>query len=168
MFTEKEIDMMIWANAQSYGWSDEKLLRLRSKLHYLDKTKTYSTLITLALPNDTELAPLIRKLKGLDYKYLSKYVFSLEYFSKTGENLHVHMFLPYSVAKAKCIRDFSRKFRIKENFIDIRKRDTEDGAVFAESYVRGIKKDAEKAEFVQQDEEWRKANEIEKFYEINF
>lgn len=165
--TPAEIDWMIYCFARDdMRMCDASLCQLASKMKHLPKTKKHSTLITLALPNSSDPSEIVAKLRGLDYKYLTSYVFSLEYFSKNGENLHAHMFLPYSVPKAKIIRDFSRKFKVKENFIDVRKRDTADGATRAEAYVKGLKKDFEKAEFVKQDEEWRIQNKIENFYEI--
>ena len=124
-------------------------------------------MITIALPNDYGASRLLEKLKALGkYKYMSKYIFNIEYFSKTGENMHAHILVPNTLHKTKTIRDFSRWFGIEPNFIDVRKKNTELQYKNALAYVMGEKVDEDKKSCVEKDIIWRKENLLENYYLI--
>ncbi len=163
---EVALDEMIWATAQGY-MSDASLNQLLPKLKYLPQVKKISYLITIALPNDYDTSMLLEKLKGLKkYKYMEKYYFSIEYFSKNGENMHSHILVPNKIHKTKTIRDFSRWFKIEPNFVDIRSKTTELQYKNALAYVMGEKVSDDKMSYVEQDKEWRKENNLENYYLI--
>jgi hypothetical protein len=163
---EVALDEMIWATAQSY-MSDASLNQLLPKLKYLPQVKKMSYLITIALPNDYEVSVLLEKLKGLrKYKYMEKYYFSIEYFSKNGENMHAHILVPNKIHKTKTIRDMSRWFKIEPNFVDIRSKTTELQYKNALAYVMGEKVGEDKMSYVEKDIIWRKEHLLENYYLI--
>lgn len=163
---EVALDEMIWATAQSY-MSDASLNQLLPKLKYLPQVKKMSYLITIALPNDYEVSVLLEKLKGLKkYKYMEKYYFSIEYFSKNGENMHAHILVPNKIHKTKAIRDMSRWFKIEPNFVDIRSKTTELQYKNALAYVMGEKVGDDKMSYVEKDIIWRKEHLLENYYLI--
>ncbi len=165
--TPREADMAMYHIAKyDLHYTDVSLALLASKLPHLPQKKKTSYLITIALPNDYSVPLLLDKLKGLQkYAYMSSYVFNIEYFSKSGENMHSHIFVPRKIHKTKTIRDFSRWFGIKPNFIDIRQKTTELQYNNALSYVKG-EKEQKKLEYVEKDLKWRQQYSLEDYYEI--
>lgn len=165
--TPREADMAMYRIAQyDLHYSDVSLALLASRLPHLPQKKKTSYLITIALPNDYSVPLLLDKLKGLQkYAYMSNYVFNIENFSKTGENMHSHIFVPRKIHKTKTIRDFSRWFGVKPNFIDIRQKTTELQYNNALSYVKG-EKEQKKLEYVEKDLKWRQHHSLEDYYEI--
>lgn len=162
---ERQLDEMIWLTAQRY-MTDASLNQLLPKLKFLPQVKKVSYLVTIALPNDYSVPLLLEKLKGLKkYAYMSNYVFNIEYFSKSGENMHSHIFVPQKIHKTKTIRDFSRWFGVEPNFIDIRQKTTELQFNNALSYVKG-EKEQKKIEYVEKDLKWRQHHSLEDYYEI--
>lgn len=162
---ERALDEMIWMTAREY-MTDASLNQLLPKLKFLPQVKKTSYMITLNLPNEYPVDKLLEKLKGLEkYAYMKKYFFNIEYFSKKGENLHSHIFVPQKIHKTKTIRDFSRWFGIEPNFVDIRQKTTELQYNNALSYIKG-EKEQKKIEYVEKDKEWRKKYNLQDFYLI--
>ncbi len=122
--------------------------------------------ITIALSNDRDPVEMVNITKGLSrHSYMTNYMFSIEFYSKSGENQHIHILVwGNKVNKTKCIRDFSRKYDVSANFIDVkyskRQRDYDN----RENYIKGIKEDS-KMESVQKDREKRASLCILDYYE---
>jgi hypothetical protein len=97
---------------------------------------------------------------------MEKYYFSIEYFSKNGENMHAHILVPNKIHKTKTIRDMSRWFKIEPNFVDIRSKTTELQYKNALAYVMGEKVGEDKMSYVEKDIIWRKEHLLENYYLI--
>lgn len=122
--------------------------------------------ITIALPNDREPVEMVDITKGLSrHTYMTNYIFSIEFYSKSGYNQHIHILVSGSkVNKTKCIRDFSRKYEVSANFIDVKYSKRQSDYDNRENYIKGIKDDS-KMESVQKDREKRASLSLLDYYE---
>lgn len=166
--SEREVDEFIYNTAKyDMKMCDASLNQLMKKLHYLPQVKKTSYMITIALPNDYPLGELVDKLKKLKkYSYMEQYFFSIDNFSKSGENLHTHILTEGKLCKPKVILDFSRHFKIEGNFVDVRRKTTKLQYDNALDYIKGNKTDATKVASVVLDDKWREDNNLEKYYEL--
>lgn len=122
-------------------------------------------MITVALPNDYD----VKRIKSYiqkPHKWNKGSILSVERYSKSGENLHVHILKKGYYSKTKIIRDLSKKFKVASNFIDVRRGTEPVDYNNRLSYLKGFKKDDEKMESVQKDKEWRIKENLRDFYEI--
>lgn len=122
--------------------------------------------ITIALPNERDPLDMVQITKDLErHKYMSNYCFSIEFFSKSGENQHIHILVwGDKVNKTKTIRDFSRKYDISPNFIDIKFSRKQTDFNNRLNYIKGNKEDS-KMESVEKDRVKRAELDLLDFYE---
>lgn len=120
--------------------------------------------ITIALPNTLGIIELKKKIYQLTYKYLEGAMLTVENFSASGENLHVHILKEGVYSKTRIIRDLARKFKIDENFVDVRLGKRVSDYQNRLAYIKGEKSDELKKENCQKDQEWRTQNGLEHIY----
>ncbi len=123
--------------------------------------------ITVALPNEYCLSTLNKILSNLEYSYLNNALARVENFSKSGENLHIHILKKGNYQKSKIIRDMSRTFKVAPNFIDVVSSKSNTKYFNTLAYINGEKVDQEKMENVELDKQWRLDNEIPEIYNLN-
>ena len=123
--------------------------------------------ITVALPNEYCLSTLKKNLINISYSYLNNALARVENFSKSGENLHIHILKKGNYQKSKIIRDLSRTFKVAPNFIDVVSSKSSVKYFNTLAYIKGEKKDDEKMENVMLDQKWRLDNEIDEIYYLN-
>jgi len=81
----------------------------------------------------------------------------MEYHTKEGEHPHFHI-ISYKKRKIpNIVRDVSKKFKIKSNFVDV--NNVPKRYDIHIDYVNGLKQD-KKQEFLDKDKQWRKDNGI--------
>lgn len=123
--------------------------------------------ITVALPNEYPLSTLKNILSNLEYSYLKNALARVENFSKSGENLHIHILKKGNYSKGKIVRDMSRTFKVAPNFIDVVSSKSPTKYFNTLSYINGEKVDDEKMDNVELDKQWRLDNEIPEIYYLN-
>jgi len=125
-------------------------------------------LITVALPNNYDLNALKNILEsGLQYQYLDTALARVERFSDGGKhNLHVHILKKGNYQKSKIIRDLSRKFKVKPNFIDVRSSKSSVKYHNSLNYIHGEKIDEAKLADVELDMIWRQENGFAEIYSL--
>ncbi len=118
----------------------------------------------MALPNDFDLDLLKDKIKKIKYSYLKNALLTVEFYSKSGENLHIHALKKGNYQKGKIVRDLSRYFKITANFIDV--ESSSDPQIYLNrlSYINGEKSDPDKMLNCLRDQKWRKDNNFEEIY----
>ncbi len=121
--------------------------------------------ITVALPNDYNISKILKYIHT-PHKWNKGSLLSIEKYSKSGENLHIHILKEDYYSKTKIIRDLSTRFKVSGNFIDVRRGTEPADYEHRASYIKGDKMDTEKMEHVQKDKEWRKKNNLKDFYYI--
>ncbi len=128
------------------------------------KTRTH-TWITIAIQEYAY--ENIEKLLNTKIKYLKNAQFAHEFFSgeDSHENPHIHILVCKVIDKSRVIRDLSRLFKVKSNFIDIRYGDDADKEN-RELYMKGEKKDENKRMNVTLDNERREKLKIKSLYKI--
>lgn len=136
---------------------------LKLEKHFPDLFQSHQ-LITVALPNDFDLDLLKDKIKKIKYSYLKNALLTVEFYSKSGENLHIHALKKGNYQKGKIVRDLSRYFKITTNFIDV--ESSSDPQIYLNrlSYINGEKSDPDKMLNCLRDQKWRKDNNFEEIY----
>lgn len=132
----------------------------------LDDPEKKHQFITIALPKDLGIMQLKKYIYSLDYKYLQGVLLCCEFFSEVGENLHVHILKHGVYSKTRIIRDLSRKFKIEENFVDVRLGKRESDYENRYAYITGDKESESKQANVYLDREWRKQNGLQDLYTL--
>lgn len=122
--------------------------------------------ITVALPNSYPLGKLDTQLTTKINKWLADSLAVVEYHSKSGENLHIHILRQGNYSKPKIIRDLSRKFKVDRNFIDVKRSVRDVDYKNRYNYIKGIKVDDDKSEYVEKDREWRKQSGLRELYNL--
>lgn len=120
--------------------------------------------ITIALPIDYDIKRLKKQLSKTWCKWSSGAKCVVERYSKSGDNLHLHVLKEKIYSKTKIIRDVSRKFKIEKNFVDVRSSTKIQDYNNRSKYIEGTKSDEEKCMNVDKDKEWRHQNDIEEIY----
>lgn len=123
--------------------------------------------ITVALPNEYSLSTLNKNLRNISYSYLNNALARVENFSKSGENLHIHILKKGNYQKSKIIRDLTRTFKVAPNFVDVQSSKSPEKYFNTLAYIRGEKKDDDKMDNVKLDKQWRQDNEIPEIYYLN-
>lgn len=136
------------------------------KFFKLDNPDHKHQFITIALPNDTDLKTLKKKIYSLDYKYLKGALLRVENFSANGQNLHIHILKEHVYSKCRVIRDMSRKWKVEKNFVNVRLGKQESDYQHRLNYVNGLKKDDDKTANVELDKKWRSENGLDEIYII--
>lgn len=121
--------------------------------------------ITVALPNDYPLKKILKYLEK-PHKWLVGWI-SIERYSKSGENLHLHILKEGNYTKTKIIRDLARRFKVDSNFIDVRRGTEPTDYNNRLSYIKGDKMATEKMEHVAKDKQWRQENNLRDYYNIS-
>lgn len=140
---------------------------VKSKLGiYVPTAEKPHWFITIALPNDRDPVEMVEITKNLQrHNYMTNYCFSIEFFSKSGENQHIHILVwGNKVNKTKVIRDFSRKYDVSANFIDVKHSKRQQDYNNRLNYIKGIK-DESKMESVEKDRVRRAELDLLDFYE---
>ena len=145
------------------------------------KSHTFITICLADLPFEKEKArekvfENMQKCRDLSkynyYKNMSIW-FSLEFYSMDKQlnelkpNFHIHILIKGKYLKfdrKRMIRDLARKFKILENFVDIKYSDCPELYETRLQYIQGNKAIDSKDLAVQKDREERKVFEIEDFY----
>jgi len=122
--------------------------------------------ITIALPQTTNLPQLVSTIHSLSYSYLSDAMLTIENFSGElhTENLHIHILKKEVYSKTKMIRDLSKKFRVSNNFINIKLGKTEKDYMNRLHYINGEKQSEVKTSNSVLDKQWRTDNDLEQIY----
>jgi len=149
-------------------------------------SRIYHLFITIALPNlpldfidkrekVLEYLGNLRKVSDLKYLQNNTGIGTMEFFSlepklkMLKENPHIHILYKGKLAKfdkARVIRDFSRAFKVKDNFIDVKYTDIPELYTTREEYIKGIKR-KEKCLATERDIVERKELEIENYFLYN-
>ena len=138
---------------QTYGLYDE---------FFVEKPHQF---ITVALPNDYSLKRILRYVEQ-PHRWCTGWL-TIEKYSKSGENLHVHILKEGNYSKTKIIRDLSRRFKVATNFIDVRRSRDQSDYNNRLSYIKGDKMDTEKMENVEKDKQWRIDSSLRDFYNLS-
>lgn len=122
--------------------------------------------ITIALPQTTNLPQLVSTIHSLSYSYLSDAMLTIENFSGElhAENLHIHILKKDIYSKTKMIRDLSKKFKVSNNFINIKLGKTEKDYKNRLHYINGEKQSEVKTSNSVLDKQWRTDNDLEQIY----
>ena len=122
--------------------------------------------VTIALPTEkTDLNKLKKVISKLNYEYLENSYLTVEFYSGLKkENLHIHILKQGIYNKTKLIRDLSRKFKVSDNFVNVKKGTTETDYYNRLNYLEGNKHDELKKENCELDREWREKNGFEQIY----
>lgn len=117
--------------------------------------------VTISLDPKKEIKIDYIKSK-LKYKYLQDAVWCYEH----HPHPHIHMLVePYAngkiIPKSTIIRDLSRAFKLKSNYVDVASEPWNYNK--RRGYIMGDKKD-EKKELVEKDREYREKNNIDEYY----
>ncbi len=122
--------------------------------------------ITIALPQTTNLPQLVSTIHSLNYSYLSDAMLTIENFSGElhTENLHIHILKKEIYSKNKIIRDLSKKFKVSNNFINIKLGKTEKDYMNRLHYINGEKQSEIKTQNSKMDKQWRTDNDLEQIY----
>lgn len=143
------------------------------------------TFITLALPQlpddpDEKYERVMEYLhlakKMVAYKYFSgmSCLFSFEFYSMEKklkllkENFHIHMLFKGKYKKfdrLRIIRDFSKKFKIEANFVDVKYHQSPELYHTRVEYVKGTKQSS-KTDATEKDKEMRKELRLADFYNV--
>lgn len=113
---------------------------------------------------------VLEKLQELkQYKYLEDktIMFSLEYYGKElKDNFHAHVLVKGKIKdRARLIRDFSNRFKVKSNFIDVKSSRSVELYSIRENYIKGDKQD-KKQEQIEKDIKKRQELNIQNYYLI--
>lgn len=125
--------------------------------------------ITIALPTENyALSKLKKIINNINYTYLDNAYLTVEMFS--GElkkkNLHIHILKKGIYNKTKLIRDMSRKFKVCDNFVNIKKGTKESDYLNRLAYLNGEKVDELKKENCDLDRIWRDNNGFQQIYTL--
>lgn len=126
---------------------------------------TTHQLITVALPNDYNIEKIKEYIQN-PHAWMNGALLSIERYSNSGINLHIHILKTGYKSKTLIIRDLSRRFKIETNFIDVQRGKTATDYNNRINYLKGNKMDTGKMENVLQDEEWRQKEGLNNFYKI--
>lgn len=119
--------------------------------------------ITLALPNEFEIAKILKYISKPHSYLRDNAVLAVEKYSDSGENLHIHILKKGNYSKSKIIRDMSKKFSINTNFVDVRYGIAKDMYQKRLHYVKGEKQE-KKEHNVEKDKQWRKKHQLKDYY----
>lgn len=122
--------------------------------------------ITIALPTEkTDLSKLKKVISKINYEYLENAYLTVEFYSGLKkENLHIHILKQGIYNKTKLIRDLSRKFKVSDNFVNVKKGTNKKDYENRLAYLKGEKKDELKKENCELDREWREKNGFQQIY----
>lgn len=99
------------------------------------------------------------------FEYLDGATYCIEFYGQELQlHPHIHILINHVMSPARLIRDFSRKFKIAKNFIDV-KPGLSASLETRQNYIQGIKID-DKTPQVIKDKEMRLSLELEDYYEI--
>lgn len=161
-----------------YEDNDRQLYKLyqeyqRSK----DNLAISHSIITISFPaleKETEREKVFEVLEKLQelkqYKYLEdkSIMFSLEFYGKElkDNNFHSHILIKGKIKdRARIIRDFSTRFKVKPNFIDVKSSRNAELYSIRENYLKGEKQD-KKQEQIENDIKKRQELNIQNYYLI--
>lgn len=142
------------------------------------------TFITIALPKLPserdearekvfEMLQKCRELPKYNYYNNMSIWFSLEFYSMEKQlkllknNFHIHILIKGKYLKfdrKRIIRDLARKFKVEQNFVDVKYHTCPELFKTRQQYIQGKKAIDSKDLAVQKDREERKVFEIEDFY----
>ncbi len=117
------------------------------------------------MPNDYNIEK-IKEYIQTPHSWMDGALLSVERYSNSGINLHIHILKTGYKSKTLIIRDLSRRFKIATNFIDVQRGKTATDYNNRIKYLKGNKMDTGKMENVLQDEEWRQKEGLNNFYKI--
>ncbi|AXH73486.1 MAG: putative replication initiation protein [Cressdnaviricota sp.] len=95
------------------------------------------------------------------YKWLRKSIFNIEYYTKKGGHPHTHIYVDTDKRRDTIIHLLSKFFKIKENYLDIKRY--YGNPINHINYIKGIKKEESKEEYIDKDDKLRDEYNIPKF-----
>lgn len=141
-----------------YGQNENKPNQKDIKRYYF---------MTINLEGDTvKLKELYDKMQDAIYRYkwLRRSIINYEYYTEKGGHPHSHIVLITDKRKDTMLYLLSRFFRIKKNFIDI--KIYYGNPINHINYIKGIKADQQKAEYITKDELLREELNIPPFTDM--
>lgn len=87
------------------------------------------------------------------YKWLRKSIYNIEYHTRKGAHAHSHIYLDSNKRRDSIIHLLSKFFNIEKNYLDIKRY--YGNPINHINYIKGIKKEESKAEYMKKDEELR-------------
>lgn len=104
-------------------------------------------------------------LNTCPFEYLEGALYTIEFYGQELQlHPHIHILINHVMSPARVIRDFSRKFKIAKNFIDV-KPGLSASLDTRMNYIQGIKID-DKMPQVIKDREMRESLGLKNYYEI--
>ena len=95
------------------------------------------------------------------YKWLRKSIFNIEYYTKKGGHPHTHIYVDTDKRRDTIIHLLAKFFKIKENYLDIKRY--YGNPINHINYIKGIKKEESKEEYIDKDDKLRDEYNIPKF-----
>lgn len=159
ILTHTDMDWEEWVEHTLIAFIKEKERRRQKKedIEFLILGRRPHKFVTLNFSVETtidELHEIVHKLKIWDIQYLKGSKFVIEYNGSNNNHPHIHLLILEKVKQERLLRDFSKKFKLKSNFIDIVNR--ADLYQIHRDYVTGQKVPKEKKKLVKLDKIWRK------------
>lgn len=160
-----------------YLETDRELYKLYQEFRRgKDNLAISHSIITISFPayekeyEREKVFEILEKLQQLkQYKYLEdkSIMFSLEFYGKElKDNFHSHILIKGIIKdRSRIIRDFSNKFKVKPNFIDVKTSKNAELYSIRENYLKGEKQD-KKQEQIEKDIKKRQELNIQNYYLI--
>lgn len=95
------------------------------------------------------------------YKWLRKSIFNIEYYTKKGGHPHSHLYVDCNKRRDTIIWLLSKFFNIKKNYLDVKRY--YGNPINHINYIKGIKKEENKEEYIDKDDKLRDEYNIPKF-----
>jgi len=87
------------------------------------------------------------------YKWLRDSVYNIEYYTKSGNHAHSHIYVNTNKRKDTIITLLAKYFKIKNNYLDVKRY--YGNPINHINYIKGIKKDVDKDEYIKKDNKLR-------------
>ena len=131
------------------------------------KTSTFALFITISPPKDKDLQYLQNIIqKILKKKWVTDYVYNIEYYTD-NPHLHSHMMLRLEDKPCHAGSKEIKQTCLLENYkANVKVVYVKDQTHYTNvmHYIMGDKVDEDKLKFVKEDDEWRKKNNLQKYY----
>lgn len=115
----------------------------------------YFITVNLEQGNKEQMKELYEKMQEAlhRYKWLRKSIYNIEYYTQKGQHAHSHIYCDTNKRKDTIIWLLSKFFNIKKNYLDVKRY--YGNPINHINYIKGIKKDDSKDEYMKKDKELR-------------